>query len=67
MDADPDEVRNLAGDERHEEKLKELRAALDRWIVETEDLGAMPERELIQRGLVADRLAEYERRKEKKE
>jgi hypothetical protein len=37
-----------------------MRAALDRWIEDTGDLGAVPERELIRRGLVADRLAAYE-------
>jgi uncharacterized sulfatase len=53
---DPDEVHNLAGDPRHLAILKEYRSALDRWIVETGDLGAVPERELIHRGLVSDRL-----------
>jgi hypothetical protein len=60
---DPDEVYNLAADPRYRAKLEELRAALDRWLVATGDLGAVPERELIRRGLVADRLAEYETRK----
>lgn len=63
VDADPDEVRNLAGEPKHQDKLKELRAALDRWIEETGDLGAVPEKELIKKGMVADRLAEYEKRK----
>jgi hypothetical protein len=30
---------------------------------ETKDLGAVPERELIKRGLVADRLSEYEKQR----
>ncbi len=62
-EADPDEVHNLAGDPRHRSKLDELREALDRWIDQTHDLGAVPERELIRRGLVADSLAQYESRK----
>ncbi|MFN7138387.1 MAG: sulfatase/phosphatase domain-containing protein, partial [Limisphaerales bacterium] len=61
--ADPHEVKNLAGDPRQAEKLKELRAALDKWIEATKDLGAVPETELIKRGLVEDRLSEYEARK----
>jgi uncharacterized sulfatase len=63
VEADPDEVDNLAGRPEYQDKLKELRASLDRWLVETNDLGAIPERELIKRGLVADRLQEYEKRK----
>jgi uncharacterized sulfatase len=63
VESDPDEVHNLVGDSRYQDKLKELRAALDRWIVDTKDMGAIPERKLIEQGLVADRLAEYEKRK----
>lgn len=65
VDADPDEVHNLASDPKYKDKLVELRTALDRWMEETKDLGAVPERELIKRGLVADRLSDYEGRKEK--
>ena len=61
--SDPDEVNNLARQPAYQEKLNELRRALDRWIVDTGDLGEFSEKELIQRGLVADRLAEYEKRK----
>lgn len=61
-DADPDEIHNLADDPKYAAQLAELRAALDRWIAETHDLGAVPERELIRRGIVADRLSEYEKR-----
>ena len=45
VDADPDEVKNLAGDPKFKDKLEELRAALDRWINETKDLGGVSERE----------------------
>ncbi len=61
--ADPDEVHNLASDSAHRSTLLEMRAALDRWIDETHDLGAIPEEELVRRGLVADRLSEYATRK----
>jgi hypothetical protein len=32
------------------------------WLRDTKDLGAVPERELIERGLVADKLTEYQKR-----
>jgi N-sulfoglucosamine sulfohydrolase len=66
VEADPDEVKNLVDDPRYRAKLVELRTALDRWMGETKDLGSVPERELIKRGLVADSLAQYEKRKEDK-
>ena len=43
--ADPNEIRNLADDPTYSAKLKELRGALDKWIVETHDMGAIPEAE----------------------
>lgn len=55
--ADPHEVKNLASAPEHQEKLQELRAVLDKWIVDTKDLGAVPETELIKKGLVVDRLS----------
>jgi uncharacterized sulfatase len=66
VEADPDEVHNLADDPRYQDKVKKLRAALDQWIVDTKDMGAIPEKDLIKQGLVADRLAEYEKRKQGK-
>jgi len=62
-EADRHEINNLAGSPKYQKKLKEMRAALDRWMKETNDLGAIPETELIKRGLVADRLKEYAERK----
>jgi arylsulfatase A-like enzyme len=62
-EADPHEINNLASSPKHQKQLKEMRAALDRWMKESNDLGAIPEAELIKRGLVADRLKEYEERK----
>jgi uncharacterized sulfatase len=58
--ADPFEVKNLAADPAHVDTLADMRAALDRWITDTKDLGEVPEQELIRRGLVKDVLnAEY--------
>ena len=42
--------------------LQELRAALDGWMADTHDMGAMAEEEMIRRGIVADRLKEYSER-----
>jgi uncharacterized sulfatase len=56
--ADPHNANNLilSNDPATQASLAQLRPALDKWIEETHDLGAVPERELIARGLVADRL-----------
>jgi arylsulfatase A-like enzyme len=62
LEVDPHEVNNLAASAKHREKLDELRAALDRWMIETRDMGAVAETELIARGLVADKLTEYQAR-----
>lgn len=40
---DPHEIHNLAADPKHRMKLIELRAILDRWILETKDQGQIPE------------------------
>ena len=53
--ADPDEVHNLAGDPRHLAGPRGVPCRADRWIVATGDLGAVPERELIRRGLLASK------------
>lgn len=46
--SDPWEVHNLAGDPAHEERLAELRGALEAWIEETGDLGfVLPETALV--------------------
>jgi uncharacterized sulfatase len=49
---DRDEVRNLAGDAAHREVLVRLREALDEWMASTTDLGAVPEAELVTRGVL---------------
>lgn len=46
---DPHEVRNLADDPEHSERLATMRTALDEWMTCTGDLGAVPEEELKQR------------------
>jgi hypothetical protein len=46
--SDPHEVVNLARDPGHTAVLDRLRSALDAWLAETEDLGAMPETELAE-------------------
>ncbi len=51
-ETDPDEVRNLAGDPAHRAVRDRLSEALDRWMAETRDLGAVPEQELVQRGVL---------------
>jgi uncharacterized sulfatase len=63
--ADPHEVNNLVASTapEYQAKLKELRAAMDRWLEETKDLGAVPEAELVKRGIVEDVLTKYEPRK----
>jgi arylsulfatase A-like enzyme len=65
-ESDPYEVKNLAEADAPEcvAKLKELRGALDEWIVQTKDLGEVEERELIRRGIVKDVLKDYEKRLE---
>lgn len=56
--ADPHEVNNIVAvaDPAVQAKLAELRQALDQWLADTHDLGAVAESDLIKRGLVADRL-----------
>jgi N-sulfoglucosamine sulfohydrolase len=64
LDNDPYEINNLAQSPQHQEILQRMRAALDRWIAETKDLGEIPEQELIRRGIVHDVLSkEYEARR----
>ncbi len=64
--SDPHEIRNLADSPKHQAVLQELRASLDRWIEDTHDLGAVPEPELIKRGLVRDVLSTYAERRQLK-
>ena len=47
--SDPFELENLAGRPEHQARLERMRAAHERWVVETGDLGAVPEEELKER------------------
>jgi arylsulfatase A-like enzyme len=46
---DPSELTNLVGSPQHRDVLERMRAAHERWVVETGDLGAIPEDELAER------------------
>jgi len=48
-EADPHNIRNLAGDPQYEPVLEEHRAAQVAWLRETRDLGFLPEYEMLQR------------------
>lgn len=43
---DPCEVHNLAADPAHREQLERMRSRLDQWMIETVDLGLLPEADL---------------------
>ncbi|MEL6594234.1 MAG: sulfatase, partial [Bacteroidota bacterium] len=47
--ADPYEIHNLADDPAYAEKLAELRQECDRWMSEINDVGMVPEAELVAR------------------
>ena len=49
LETDPHEVKNLAADPAHAEKLAELRGALTAWQLEIGDLGLVPESEIEHR------------------
>ncbi len=59
---DPDEINNLASNPKYKRTLMKMRGALDKWIIDTKDLGEFPETELIRRGLVRDVLKDYANR-----
>ena len=46
LETDPHEIHNLAGERKHADKLKELRAAHSDWVKRTGDLGLLPESEI---------------------
>ena len=49
LKADPFELTNLASSEKHTAELTRLRKEMDRWLIYANDLGAIPEKELILR------------------
>jgi arylsulfatase A-like enzyme len=50
LDRDPHETKNLAAQPAHRHTLARLRAALDTWMIETNDLGHLPEPESARSG-----------------
>ena len=46
--ADPHELKNLAGDPTYKDKLEELRQECDRWMLEIDDKGLMTEKEYVE-------------------
>lgn len=46
---DPFQLNNLATQPQYQKVLKKLRKAMDQWLENTQDLGAIPEKELVQR------------------
>ncbi len=47
VNADPDEMRNLAGDPKYKAKLQELRIAYKNWNSAVGDMSDMPEAEMV--------------------
>ncbi len=47
--SDPYELRNLASDPAHQSTLKRLREAMNTWIKTSNDLGAVPEKDLVKK------------------
>ncbi|HEX7008889.1 MAG TPA: sulfatase [Phycisphaeraceae bacterium] len=62
LQTDPWCLRNLADDPARGAVKARLAAALEQWLEQTNDLGAVPERDLIARGLVEDQLQMYRKR-----
>ncbi|HET6429891.1 MAG TPA: HEAT repeat domain-containing protein, partial [Phycisphaerae bacterium] len=46
---DPHQVRNLAGDPQHKARLEEMRGLLRKWILDSRDLGFLPELDIAER------------------
>jgi N-sulfoglucosamine sulfohydrolase len=47
LDNDPFELNNLSNNPDYADKLKNLSNTLDKWLDEIDDLGRIPEKELI--------------------
>ncbi|TWT91495.1 sulfatase family protein [Stieleria varia] len=62
LNADPNEMHNLAGEERHQATLARLRQELDRWIDQTGDTGAIDESKTVDMvALMKEKTAYYEK------
>lgn len=48
-EADPHEINNLAGDPEHQDVLKRMRRATTRWMEAIDDLGKVPETQMVRR------------------
>ncbi len=48
VENDPHEINNLAGTDKYQDVLREMRQAHRTWLFETRDLGLMPEPELVE-------------------
>ncbi len=49
LESDPDEVHNLAGNPGHAERVAKMRETLQDWMIETADMGLLPEAEMHRR------------------
>ncbi|GMU91522.1 MAG: hypothetical protein AMXMBFR4_05800 [Candidatus Hydrogenedentota bacterium] len=49
--ADPHEITNLANDPEHQDALKRLRGVHEKWVRDTDDLGLIPEEQLVLLGM----------------
>lgn len=63
VESDPDCIHNLADDPALTSVLERLRRALDQHLDVVGDLGAITEEELIERGILTNRLPEYRERR----
>jgi len=62
LESDPYEIRNLACEKAFDPVLRELRAALDAWVMETNDQGRYPENPQIVREAARRMARAYDRR-----
>jgi uncharacterized sulfatase len=62
-ETDPWELKNLATDPKYAAQLAELRTACDEWIAKTNDKGAIPVEQLIEKKIITPRAEKYEERK----
>ena len=62
VEADPHQLRNLATNPNYKDTLARMRGALENHLATVGDLGDTDEKVLIERGIVTDRMTEYEAR-----
>lgn len=64
---DPWEIRNLADDPQHAERLAGMRAALDRWVAATRDMAeTLSAEQMVEQGIIRPRDEKYIERREKR-